>query len=362
MSFSERTTHPSTSHYTARMMRTILLALLAALALVGCSRPSDAEQKQVVLYSSVDEEFLRQIVAAFEQRTGVRVLIVGDNEAVKTTGLMQRVLAEKDRPKADVWWSSEPFGTIRLAREGALEPYVSQSAEQSIEDGWPSDLKTDTWYGFALRFRVLGYSEERLPAPPMTPGEMTNPALKGRIGMARPEFGTTRGHMGILLHAWGPEMLRAWLEAMRDNGLRLYDGNASAVRGIRQGEIDVCMTDTDDIWSAQRNGWTIAAAHEPVEPGDESSFPSTGPIVLPNTLALVRGGPNPELGKQLIDFLLSEQVERMLAESDSHNVPVRPALAAEFSRWAPPSWRPIDYEAIESKIDEALSICEDVLK
>lgn len=345
------------------MPRTLLLALLAVLTLVGCSRTATPEhKKEVVLYSSVDEEFLRQIVAVFEQQTGVRVLIVGDNEAVKTTGLMQRVLAEKDRPHADVWWSSEPFGTIRLSREGALAPYRSHNAEQSIAGGWPSDLKADDWYGFALRFRVLGYSHERLSDPPRTPGEMTNPALKGRIGMARPQFGTTRGHMAILLDAWGPETFRAWLQAMRDNGLRLYDGNASAVRGLRQGEIDVCMTDTDDVWSAQRNGWKIAAAYEPADFGHEPAFPSTGPIALPNTLALIRGGPNPELGKQLIDFLLSEQVERLLAESDSHNLPVRPTLQAEFARWAPPRWRPVNYVAIESKIDEALSICEEVLK
>ncbi len=344
------------------MARTVCLAMLSFFVLVGCSRTPASEQKQVVLYSSVDEEFLRQIVAAFEQQTGVRVLVVGDNEAVKTTGLVQRVLAERDRPQADVWWSSEPFGTIRLSREGALRAYRSQSAEESIEGGWPSHLKADDWYGFALRFRVLGYSVERLPQPPHAPGEMTSPAFRGRIGMARPQFGTTRGHMGVLLHAWGPERFRAWLEAMRDNGLRLYDGNASAVRGVRQGEIDVCMTDTDDVWSAQRNGWRIEAAHEPAEPDDGADFPSTGPIAVPNTLALVQGGPNPELGRQLIDFLLSEQVERLLAESDSHNVPVRPSLQREFARWAPPSWRPLDYQAIESKIEEALSICDEVLK
>ncbi|MCL4221445.1 MAG: ABC transporter substrate-binding protein [Phycisphaerales bacterium] len=344
------------------MSRITLLALLAALTFLGCSRTPAPGREEVVLYSSVDEEFLRPIVAAFERQAGVRVLVVGDNEAVKTTGLMQRVLAERQRPQADVWWSSEPFSTIRLAREGALEPYRSQSSERAIAGGWPSDLKSEHWYGFALRFRVLGHSEQRLPRPPRTPGEMTDPALKGRIGMARPQFGTTRGHMAILLHAWGPDQFRAWLEAMRDNGLRLYDGNASAVRGVRQGEIDVCMTDTDDVWSAQRNGWSIAATFEPTELDLESTFPSTGPIALPNTLALVRGGPNPGRGRQLIDFLLSEQVERLLAESDSHNVPVRPDLRAEFARWAPPTWRPIDYEAIESKIDEALAICQDVLK
>ena len=57
---------------------------------------------------------LREIVVAFVDETGIEVRLVGDNEAVKTTGLMQRIIAERGRPGADVWWSSEPFATIRL--------------------------------------------------------------------------------------------------------------------------------------------------------------------------------------------------------------------------------------------------------
>lgn len=335
------------------------IVLVAIVCLLGCSRTQEATN-EVVVYSSVDSELLDKIVGAFEQETGVHVLLVGDNEAVKTTGLVQRVLAEKARPQADVWWSSEPFGTIRLAREGALERYTSASAEASIEGGWPAGLHGADWYAFALRFRVLGYAGERVATPPRSLGELTQGQWRSRVGMARPQFGTTRGHMGLLLDVWGPDVFRSWLEAMRDNGLRLYDGNASAVRGVRQGEIDLCLTDTDDVWSAQRNAWKIDAAYE--APSSASPYPSTGPIAMPNTIALVRGGPRPDRGKQFIDFVLSERVARMMAESDSHNVPVFPSLRTEFARWAPADWKPIDFEVVEAKTSEAIAICEDVLR
>ncbi|GAB4384073.1 MAG: extracellular solute-binding protein [Phycisphaerales bacterium] len=340
-------------------MHRFLTVLLAVLTVCACSR-TRLPQDEVVVYSSVDAELLEHIANAFEQQTGVRVLLVTDNEAVKTTGLVQRLRAERSRPRADVWWSSEPLGTIELSHLGVLAPYASVAAESSIPGGWPAHLRGPDWYGFGLRFRVLAYAPERVATPPRTLGALVEPEWRGRVGMARPQFGTTRSHMAVLLHVWGPDRFRSWLQAMRDNGLRLYDGNAAAVRAVRQGEIDLCLTDTDDVWAAQRNGWNIQPVYE--VPSREGRFASTGPIALPNTIALVRGGPNPQQAQQFIDFVLSERAARMMAESDSHNIPIDPKLRAELSRWAPPDWTPIDLVAIEARAREAVALCEDVLR
>jgi iron(III) transport system substrate-binding protein len=48
-----------------------------------------------------------------------------------------------------------------------------------------------------------------------------------------------------------------------------------------------------------------------------------GTLLIPNTVALIRGGPNPEEAKRLIDYLLSREVEQRLAFSDSMQIPVR---------------------------------------
>lgn len=342
-------------------MRSLFIcALLAACLCAGSC--SDPNARQVVLYSSVDEALLRTIIEDFEHQSGIEVLLVGDTEATKTTGLVQRVLAEKAQPRADVWWSSEPFGTIQLERAGVLEPYRSEQGERGMNGAWPDDLRSPCWYGFALRFRVLGYSEDRVPRPPTSLGELTEPQWRGRVGMARPQFGTTRGHMGVLVHQWGPARFRAWLEAMKANGIRLYDGNASIVRAIRLGEIDVGLTDTDDIWAARRNGWRIGAAYERVEPAPDARFPSTGPLALPNTVALVRNGPHPDEARKLIDFLLSEHAARIMAESDSHNIPVHPQLHSEFAMWAPKQWTVPPLVEVEAAIPQALAICEEVLE
>src|SRR5262249_37177182 len=113
----------------------------------------------VVLYTSVDTMVYTPIVAEFENQYKIKVKVVPDTEATKTTGLVARLRSERAKPRADVWWSSEPMGSVTLAKSGILEPFVSK-AETDFKEGWPAYLraKDKTWYGFAQRARVMAYN------------------------------------------------------------------------------------------------------------------------------------------------------------------------------------------------------------
>src|SRR5687768_12344158 len=117
---------------------------------------------EVVLYTAVDEPVARPIVRNFELLTGLKVILRTDTEATKTAGLSERLLAEKDRPQADVWWSNEIFHTIRLADAGVLAPYAS-AAHASI----PTLFKDprQRWAGTALRARVIAVHTKHPVAP-----------------------------------------------------------------------------------------------------------------------------------------------------------------------------------------------------
>ena len=65
---------------------------------------------------------------------------------------------------------------------------------------------------------------------------------------------------------------------------------------------------------------------------------------------------------ELIDFLLSAHVERMLAESDSHNAPVRAELAAEFARYAIPEPLAVDYGAVADCLADAIAASREFLR
>jgi len=310
----------------------LMLAWVGTLGLgAGCSR-SDAEppkpapsatagKQQVVLYSSIDDPILRPIVAEFTKETGIEVLTVGDTEATKTTGLVERLLSEKDRPRADVWWSSEPLGSMRLAREDALEPLPDREImprKGDVRYPWPSTYvgRGNRWFGGALRARVVAVNERGRQAVGESVSMQTlmSPALKGRVGMARPQFGSAR--LSVAAWCFEPVRGRALLTGLRDNGLRLYDGNASVVRALAQGEIDVGLTDSDDVHAAKAQGWPVDFA-----PAKSTNMDLW--ITFPMTVGLVRGAPHRDQARQLIDYLLGERVDRAMAKSEGKWVPIR---------------------------------------
>ena len=97
--------------------------------IIGCGKKGP--QQQVIVYTSLDNVFSQPVLEAFESRTGVSVLAVYDSEATKTTGLVNRLIAEKDNPQADVFWNSESGRTIVLKKKGVLQEYYSAAASDT---------------------------------------------------------------------------------------------------------------------------------------------------------------------------------------------------------------------------------------
>ncbi len=335
---------------TGSILACLLIALLSA-ANLSCKSKTNKTRRQVVLYCSVDQAVAEPIVAEFEKQTGIKVLARYDTEAGKTVGLVQRLRAEKDSPSADVFWSSEVFHTIRLGREGLLA--TSRSGVL-----WPSRFtgRQGQWHGFALRARVIGYSTQRVPPAdaPKSLEDLLDKKWKGRIVMADPRFGTTGGDVASWFAHYGGERATAILKGLKTNEVRMVDGNSTAVRMVATGQADVCLTDTDDVYAAQRNGWPVAMNY--LDQGGD------GVLVIPNTVAVIKGAPHPEEAEALLEFLLSEQVERMLARSDSHNTPVRASLAAEFTDYAIPKPLEVDYEKVADELPNAIRLTGEILR
>ena len=96
----------------ANMLRRLaapLLAIALAAGLPGCGTA-----KSIVVYTAVDQVFSEPLLKKFSDETGIAVKQVYDVEAAKTTGLVNRLIAEKDKPQCDVFWSNEFIQTILL--------------------------------------------------------------------------------------------------------------------------------------------------------------------------------------------------------------------------------------------------------
>ncbi len=274
-----------------------------------------------MLYVALDRNHSEPIVKAYEQATGRVVDAHYDVEANKSVGLRRRIQAESANPRCDVFWNNEVVQTVLLAQADLLQPYVSPNATDV-----PAHLKDPDghWTGFAARGRVLIVNTELLPDPAQAPvgwPSFLDPAYANRIGMAKPLTGTTAAHAGMIIARDGWEALQRQLSAMRANRVRFGPGNAHLMKLVRAGELVFGWTDTDDYRAAETGGFPVAMVVPGQQPGGE------GLVLIPNTVSLVKDAPHPDAARELIDFILSRQVEASLAAGHSAQIPVRDDVA-----------------------------------
>jgi iron(III) transport system substrate-binding protein len=300
----------------AKAMATLLLIVIAASAYTAVTDPR--VERTVVVYTSVDQVYSEPVFRRFQEETGITVKAVYDVEAAKTTGLVNRLIAEKGRPLCDVWWSGEIAQTILLGEEGALAPYSSPSAAgippQYVDPGW-------RWVGFGGRARVLLVNTE-LVGPGDVPESLlglTDSAVPANmIGLAYPMFGTTATHAAALYAHLGPQETRAFFMGLRDAGVRVVDGNSVVRDLVAGGQLAMGLTDTDDAIGAVERSAPVEMVFLDQGPG------GMGTLIIPNTVALVRGAPHPDEAKELIDYLLSERLEAEMVESGWLQLALRP--------------------------------------
>lgn len=322
----------------------LFLAGLALLSL-GCEG-TPQKSGEVVVYTSVDQVYSEPVLEEFARKTGIRVKPVFDVEASKTTGLVNRLIAEKDNPQCDVFWNGEVARTLILKKKGILAPYRSPLAE-----GIPKHLKDEEgyWTGFAARARVIAYntnllSEQEVPQSIL---DLADPKWRGRVAIAYPLFGTTATHVAALFAHLGDDRAREYLTRLKENRVAVVDGNSVVRDLVVEGRYPIGLTDTDDVTAAVKAGKPIQMVFP-----DQGGF---GTLLIPNTVALIRGAPHPETGKMLIDYLVSEATEQALIRSGAAQVPVRPE---EASQTPPIRSMPVSFEAVAEQIEKATRFCQ----
>src|SRR5215210_3459123 len=232
--------------------RRLLLVLGAIAVLVACGRRGDAPAgaengpRTVTVYVSTDRVFSEPVLRQYEQRSRVKVNPVYDTEETKSTGLANRLLAEKNRPQADVFWSNEPVRTLVLKARGVLAPYHSVSAQ-----GIPATFKDPDgyWTGFSARLRVLVYNTDKVTAgeAPRSVFDLADPRWKDQVAIADPRFGSTSFHVAALYTELGDERADEFFRRLKVNGVKIVSGNSVVRDMVARGEAKVGLTDTDDV-------------------------------------------------------------------------------------------------------------------
>lgn len=300
------------------------------------------ETQRVVVYVSHDEVFSEPILKDFEKETGIRVRAVYDTEETKSAGAMNRLIAERNNPQADVYWANEPIRAEVLRQQHIAAPYRSPNA-----DGIPATFRDpqNYWTGFAARARVLIVHKDENPKPTSILA-YSDPRWRGKAVIANPLFGTTTDEIAALFVLLGDERARAFMQGMHENDVKLSPSNGDSADLVARGQFAFSLVDSDDVVNRVNQ-------YEPVT----MVYPDQGPdemgcLIVPNAAVLIAGAPHQEAGKRLIDYLLSKVTERKLAFSDAAQIPLHPGVDM------PPQVQPIgslkvmkvDYAAVATKL------------
>ncbi len=301
-----------------------LVALVAAgLALWG------TERGRLVVYCAHDRVYSERMLERFTEETGVAVSARFDTEATKSLGLVEQIAREAAAPRCDVFWNNEVLGTMDLARRGLLAPLGDSAGRIPEQYRDPAGL----WAGFGARMRVWIVNTDKLPPT----REAVRAAVAGdlsRVAIARPLFGTTLTHYCVLADLMGMEALGRWHRDWRDRGVREVPGNSTVKDLVAAGTCDLGLTDTDDFFLAKDEGKPVGMV--PFRTGDVGGPGLNGSrdggrvILIPNTVAIVKGTRRPDEAKRLAVWLLSADAELALARSRARQIPLGSVDPAEL--------------------------------
>jgi len=321
----------------------LLFALFIFLFTAGCAQN---DSNEVVVYVSEDQVFSEPILKDFETDTGIRVKAVYDTEETKSTGVMNRLIAEKGNPQADVYWANEPIRAIVLKQKGISEKYYSTNS-----DGIPANFKDPQgyWTGFSARARVLVVSGEGLiNQTPTSIFAYTDKRWGGKGVVANPLFGTTTSWVAALFTTWGEDIAGNFMEKMKQNGTKMSTSNGESTMLVANKEFVFSLVDSDDATNAIRDGKPVRQVYPDQEKG------GLGCLVLPNAAVLIKGGPNPANGRKFIDYVLSPQTERKLAFADCAQIPLHEGVETpeDVIKIEQIKSMKVDFETVAEKLQE----------
>ena len=288
----------------------LLGALLAAL-------PARA-QGELTVYCSVQEEWCRPMMAAFERATGIKVAMTR-----KSSGeTMTQIRAEAANPRGDVWWGGTGDPHIQAAQENlTLEYHSPRLAELhpwAVRQAEQAGFRTVGIYSGALGFiyNVPDLARKKI-AVPRCWADLVKPEFKGDVQVADPNTsGTAYTLLATIVQLMGEDAAFTWLKALHRNVNQYTRSGAAPGRAAATGESLVGILFLHDGVTQKVSGATV-----------ELVAPCEGTGYEVGSMSIIKGARNLENAKKFFDWALSAEAQAIGAEAKAFQLPSNRAAA-----------------------------------
>lgn len=307
-------------------MRVIFTALLSLLV-VACSNQATTKKvtskQEVNVYTHRHYDTDKALLAAFEKQTGIRVNVI----KAKADELIEKMKIEGQQSPADILITSDAARLYRAKKELLLQA-VNDTAITGLV---PSHLKDDEnfWFGITKRARVLVYAKDRVNPEDLNSYEdLTQQKWKNKLLVRSSSNIYNQSLMASIIAEKGEAAALDWAKMLVDNMARSPKGNdRDQVKAIASGQGDIAIVNTYYL------GKLLNSSNpEEVLAGEAVGifFPNQsdrGTHINISGMGLAKHAPNRENAIQLMNYLLSQEVQKQFAEAN-YEYPVRNDVAA----------------------------------
>ena len=309
------------------MQRTTWLYGIAAVLALAAPLPA-AAQGELVVYCTVQEEWCRPMVTAFEKATGIKVSMTR-----KSSGeFYAQLKAEAANPRGDIWWGGTGDPHLQAAEEGLTEPYKSPKMAE-LQDWAVRQWDVSKGRTVGVYAGALGYSynvdqlKKKNIAEPKCWSDLTKPAFKDEIQVANPNSsGTSYTMLATFVQLMGEDKAFDYMKALHKNVNQYTKSGAAPARAAATGESMVGITFQHDA-VVQAIGGAPVKIVSPCE--------GTGYEI--GSMSIVKGAKNMENAKRWYDWALGAEAQSIGAQAKvSYQVPSNknasaPPQAPKFS-------------------------------
>ena len=287
----------------------ILVGFVLVAAACGDSADTEASEGSgpsedggtVTIYSGRNEDLMASVLEDFTAETGIDVEVRYDESDI----LAALIAEEGDASPADIFLSQSP-GAVGFLDQADMLADLPDSVLELV----PATVRDDDgrWIGVSGRQRVLVYHPDRVAADelPTTITEMTDPAWKGRLGVA-PANGSFQDFVTAMRFEMGDDATLAWLEGLVANEAVSYAKNSAIVEAVARGEVDAGLVNHYYNFRAIDENPDHPALNHQFADGD------LGSLLIVTGAAKLNSSDN-EAADTLLTWLLSEQAQRYFAD------------------------------------------------
>ncbi len=290
-------------------MKSIARLIITALAPLALS--VHADEKVLNLYSARHYQTDEALYANFTQQTGIKINRIEGKE----DELLERIKNEGGNSPADVFLTVDAARLAKAHELGLFAPVTSKILDSRI----PANLRTDDWFAFSKRARVIIYNKAGVKAEEVqTYDDLANPRLKGKLCSRSGSHPYNLSLMASVIAHEGEAKAEAWARGMVANFARApKGGDTDQIKAVAAGECGVALSNT----------YYVARLLRSTKPEEQKLMDKVG-VVWPNqattgTHINVSGGgmlktaPHKEAAVKFLEYLASDDAQRYFADGNN---------------------------------------------